>query len=40
MKGRVNTIRDLNERILKQNAAFENLESWPADAQLVVLSLS
>jgi hypothetical protein len=40
MKGRVNTLRDLNEKILKQNAAFKNLESWPADAPLAVLGLS
>ena len=40
MKGRLNTLQDLNEKILKQNAAFKNFGSWPADAQLAVLSLS
>ena len=39
MKGRVNTHCDLNEKILKQNAAFKNFGGWPADAQLAVLGL-
>lgn len=29
-----------NEWALKQNPAFQNFDSWPADAQLVVLGLS
>jgi hypothetical protein len=40
MKSRVNTLRDLNEKILKQNATFKNFGSCPADAQLAVLGLS
>ncbi len=40
MENRVMQLLKWNEATLKQNAAFKDFESWPADAQLAVLGLS
>ena len=40
MKKRVEELLDRNEQALKRDAAFRDLDSWPADAQLAVMGLA